>query len=310
MDTKYSLKRIVLIIIYVILIAAGVIFLTDQARRFFDHYSNIKNIYDISDISRHKITQCPKVTEGNIWLLSYADGRDVYLANQNALVSSALNKCIDNFMISRKTDIDEDYLQAHNKILNGLRGAGYWLWKPYLIGKALKTIPENDILIYLDAGTLVMKPVTDLISQMNEHDILISELHNNFKVIKYTKKSVLESMNVGTELLNKPQHQANIILIRNNKSSRKFIKSWLEWSEKPEIIMDEPKDKSPYPEFIDHRHDQAILSILIHQNMNAKIKILPISEIEEYFLIHRRRRMSPKYSLLPLFSKPEIVQHR
>jgi hypothetical protein len=32
------------------------------------------------------------------------------------------------------------------------RGYGYWVWKFYLIGKILKSMPEGELLLYLDCG--------------------------------------------------------------------------------------------------------------------------------------------------------------
>jgi len=89
----------------------------------------------------HKCTNDPK---HKVWLVSYAEG-DVYKANQNWQTFSAINKCIDFYLPYRFKDLDAEFVTKNKELLSKTRGAGYWVWKPYVILKTLKMIPEGDI---------------------------------------------------------------------------------------------------------------------------------------------------------------------
>ena len=50
-------------------------------------------------------------------LLSYGDGSDVYLQNQNALSMSAINHGIDHVLSYRRTHIDDAFYEKNKSIL-------------------------------------------------------------------------------------------------------------------------------------------------------------------------------------------------
>jgi hypothetical protein len=58
------------------------------------------------------------------------------------------------------SDIDDQFKEKNKNILEQDRGAGYWMWKPYVIKKALEKINDNDILFYSDSGISFIKPIT------------------------------------------------------------------------------------------------------------------------------------------------------
>ena len=42
------------------------------------------------------------------------------------------------------------------------RGAGYWIWKSYIIRKTLEEINDGDILIYADGGSVYVNDISAL----------------------------------------------------------------------------------------------------------------------------------------------------
>ena len=63
-----------------------------------------------NDASFQDIAIINREVPGHVWLISYADGRDVNLSNQFALVQSAVNKGIDAIRIYNKKDLDKNFL--------------------------------------------------------------------------------------------------------------------------------------------------------------------------------------------------------
>ena len=45
-------------------------------------------------------------------------------------------------------DLDADFRQRHAALLAVPRGGGYWIWKPYVIERALRTLDGDDCLFY------------------------------------------------------------------------------------------------------------------------------------------------------------------
>ena len=89
-----------------------------------------------------KIHQCTNDPKHKVWLVSYSHG-EVHLANQNWQIFSALNKCIDFYLPYSFKDLDDDFVAKNKELLSKPRGAGYWVWKPYIILKTLKMIPRG-----------------------------------------------------------------------------------------------------------------------------------------------------------------------
>lgn len=260
------------------------------------------------DISMQKPYKCTNDQYHNTWLVSYAEG-EIYIANENYLVSSSINKCIDFYLPYKLKDIDSNFLEKNKKIMDQKRGAGYWLWKPYLILKTLKQIPEGDFIIYIDSGVSLIKPIDDLINMLKDDKeiIFFSNYHDN---TQYMKRDLLRLFNMDNEKYRKTIGiGATFMVIKNTEFTRKFMEQWLHWCANEIALTDTPSDNE-YKEFIDHRHDQSILTLMWIQNQESseknKIVTLPNDEIYEYFFLHRRRKFNvsiPNKEILFLLKK-------
>jgi len=244
---------------------------------------------------------------GKVWLISYADG-ETHIANQRALTYSALNNCIDFFMHFGPHSIDKKYFEKHRGILTQPKGAGYWLWKPYIILKTLEQIPENDFVFYVDTGTRIIKPIDSLFEHLDNADILL--FRNGHPNKGYVKRDLLEMLNMdNTEVLNAMQLQGGYVLVKNTKYSRNFIKKWLTICENKQALTDTPSFTKEYPSFRAHRHDQAILSLLYLQN-SKKIAVIEPNETFKYLLSHHRRKTRRSLLLDHKITKVEIFLNR
>ena len=55
-------------------------------------------------------------------------------------------------------DIDANFYAKNKLILDQKRGAGYWLWKPYIIKDALSAVNDGDYVFYVDSGAFFVNP--------------------------------------------------------------------------------------------------------------------------------------------------------
>jgi hypothetical protein len=281
MISKLKTKQTILYVILIILvITIGV--LGGRLYKYQDYSQELLNLLFKADTSIHYNTECK--TSENIWLVTYGN-KDTYFANERALVSSGLNKCIDFYKPYTKKHLDAEFVKKNQTILEQSRGGGYWLWKPYLILKTLNEIPENDYIIYLDSSIKMLKNITPLVEKLKDADILL--FRNNHSNRKYVKRDLLKIMDMDKdEVRDSTQLQGGFLVIRNTQFSRDFIKKWLELCENPQAVTDAPS-VDEYKDFVDHRHDQAILTLLYLKDSH-NILTLPPEVVDEYFFVHRR----------------------
>lgn len=190
-----------------------------------------------------------------IHLATYADEK--MTISKEKCVLSAINNGVD---ICYEGSIDDVFFQFNKDILTKERGAGYWLWKPYLIYSAMSYMSDGEVLIYSDAGVEFIAPVQEIINRMDEDIFFFT---NGFPHVEWCKGDVLKAITpehaANREL---KQVQASVIFFKVNQKTRDFVKEWLFYCQMPGFIDDSPSKTPNYPTFAEHRHDQAILTCL------------------------------------------------
>ena len=168
-------------------------------------------------------------------------------------------------------NLDPEFIKQNQNILFQPRGAGYWLWKPYLILKYLRQMDKNDWLMYTDSGLYFCDNPWPTI--LSEEDAIGSKGIMTFGEVytngMYTKRDCFVLMGMDSdEIRNKPQRIASSFVCKRTDFSISFVEEWLRLAQDPRIVTDLPNTQrlSNYPEFKDHRHDQSIMSLLTIKN--------------------------------------------
>lgn len=204
-----------------------------------------------------------------IRLVTYSD-QNMTISRERC-IKSALSHGVDsvhewdNFMMQ-----ETEFYQLNQDIFQeGARGAGcYWLFKPFVIYKALLDMTESDVLCYADAGIEFINDVSHIINVMDEDVFLFG---NNWDHVEWCKMDVVKKINYSylekegfwnSDYDTLKQVQASVIFIRPTQKAKEFIKEWLCYCMMPGLIDDSPSKVPNYPTFSDHRHDQAILTCL------------------------------------------------
>jgi hypothetical protein len=188
-------------------------------------------------------------------------------------------------------ELKETVFYFENKeLLDQPRGAGYWLWKPYIILEVLNHLSENDILFYIDSGDTFISGTKNKIDElMKDRDIVIST--SFFTQKDYTKRDCFHFMNCDEEKYwNAHQAEAGILVFKNNLKTKGFVYEWLNYCKDPRIISDAPNvsGKPNFESFIDHRHDQSILTNLCikhniqYTNLIRKFVGVSLDDINNY----------------------------
>ena len=182
-------------------------------------------------------------------------------------------------------ELDPNWYEKHkNFMLENPRGFGYWLWKPKIIQLMLDRIPEDDILVYQDAGNELNTQGEKRFKQYTElafdYGLVAFNLDSlpNATIGQYTKRECLAYFNIHTPedpLLKLNQIEAGCLFLRNCATVRTFIHEWLEISESENFkyINDQLGTEPQFSQFIDHRHDQSIFYLLLLRDKNLGIII-------------------------------------
>ncbi|MEM9472121.1 MAG: hypothetical protein AAGA00_09190 [Pseudomonadota bacterium] len=165
-------------------------------------------------------------------------------------------------------DIEPEFARRHDTTLQYDRGAGYWLWKPYIVQRVLADLADGDILVYADAATHFVNPIRPMISALDRHSLDLLILGEGFSEDQYTKRDAFVLMNADTKpFTQSPQRFASSFMLRKSGWAVDFAKRYLSCAEDRRILTDEDNvcGLPNYPGFIAHRHDQSIFSLLSKQ---------------------------------------------
>lgn len=200
-------------------------------------------------------------------LISYGDIR--YKVQREFLKETALiSSFFDEVRIFSNEDIDPEFRNQFSEIFRFHRGGGYMIWKPYFLKKMMANIADDDILIYCDAGCMIndwgKERFDHYIAQLITSETGIIAFELPLKEYEYTKEEVFEHFDCSELLIDSNQLMSGVILIKKTPHSNMLIDRWFRAIyENPWLFTDELTPEIQHPDFIAHRHDQSIFSVLL-----------------------------------------------
>lgn len=165
---------------------------------------------------------------------------------------------------------DLDFWNKHGDFINSNpQGYGFWIWKIYLLRKLMKDdkYKEGDIFFYVDAGCEMnlrgKLRFKEYIKMVEDNDTLAMRLET-FSEKKYTKADLLEYLNVSEEDMNSDQVEGGILFIKKTKTNMDALDEIYNIQTLNNYhYIDNTESIFPnYSEFIEHRHDQSVISLI------------------------------------------------
>lgn len=213
-------------------------------------------------------------------LINYADG----LYYQAQRLNSATGREIAGFtdvIEFNRSRLQPEFVEDNINIFSRKRGAGYWLWKPYIILKTLESASEDDLIFYCDSGASFINSFDDCMFDLCRDDekglVLCNGGHVNKK---WTKRDCFHLMDCDTpDYTDMIQLTATFQLCRKTDFTLDFYREHLSYAQDYRIITDDENTcgKENYEGFIEHRHDQSILS-----NLQKKHNVTMVEDISQY----------------------------
>lgn len=179
------------------------------------------------------------------------------------LVESAHKHGFDEVKVYTENDIDpffKKFMRA--EIAETVKGGWFYIWKPAIILDAILNCDEGDVLGYIDAGTTLTDSVLPCIESMEQEIMLFS---NGWRHVHWCKRETAEAINGSdakrAEYYLHKQVQASAMFFKVNQKTIDFVREWYAWVIMPRMVDDISRIEN-YPEFQQHRYDQAILCCL------------------------------------------------
>jgi len=178
----------------------------------------------------------------------------------------------DDIYLYTEDELDKNFY-SHFKKKFHLRGFGYYAWKPQIILQALSKINDGDLLQYTDTGCHLNK---NGIKRLNEYFDIVNQSETGllafhmpwFTEKQYTKGDLFDYFNVRhREDIFPNQIAATVIFIRKCPESIEIINRYLKvFYDDFSLVDDSPSKSENFAEYLSHRHDQSVWSILVKLN--------------------------------------------
>lgn len=209
-----------------------------------------------------------------------------------------------------------DFYENNKTILSQSRGAGYWLWKPYLILRELKAMRHGDLLVYCDAGRKSYykysfkqfpSKLVEFAKNTEQGFLLGPALYQHGSLSKWTKRDCLILLGMDDlETLAKPTIQATWSLWICSQASIDFVEQWLGYCCDPRCLTDMSNTIGfdNHPDFVDHRHDQSVLTLVAYK---LGAKYLDYSESSIFKIMSMRKGSKFSNQFLRRIDDSELI---
>jgi hypothetical protein len=175
---------------------------------------------------------------------------------------------------SLKRNHKEFWGQHREFLSSSARGFGYWIWKPYIINFALKSSQGKvDYIFYIDGGCEINSASASQ-SRWNEYlEMLTGEtgrliMQQTYIEKHWQKMDTVVALGLSRADLETGQMQGGVVAFRVNDNNAALTEQWLNLctTNKYHLVDDSPSILPNDSSFVEHRHDQSILSALIKQH--------------------------------------------
>lgn len=191
----------------------------------------------------------------------------------------------DDIVPRRRKDLDAQFVRRHHNLLQpGVRGYGYWIWKPQVVYDALEHCNDGDLVHYCDAGCH-LRPAGR--SRLLEYFYLAEAADSGvlafnfepprppfrhdgrplpgYRNIEWCKADLLERLGLleDREFLEGFTFAATTFFVRRSHATLAFIRKWRDFMDQNVALIDDSPSRRPnFAEFKEHRHDQAVFNCL------------------------------------------------
>lgn len=188
---------------------------------------------------------------------------EAYAGSAEVLRHTALRVGLaDEVIVFREADV-APWFAAYPELRGG-RGYGWWSWKPWCVLEAMRRSRPGDVVVYCDAAVAFVAPLTAHADAVR-HALLFrlgGWQRADYRNRCWTKRDTFAMMECADdEHRDAVQLNAAVQVYRHTPEAVAFVERYRSWCTRREVI-DDARVLENYAGFVDHRHDQSILSLL------------------------------------------------
>ncbi|QIU96550.1 hypothetical protein [Bacteroides faecium] len=197
------------------------------------------------------------------YLVTYAD-ESFKDAGERLMVTSRQLGVFDDCLLYSREDLTSE--MRNSPIMRFPRGGGYWAWKSDVILQMLDKINWGDYVVYVDAGCYVYHSGEwgKMWRSLKGYDLILFRIPNQIK--RWIKRDTLNyfGVSLNNNLMEQYLVAGGVIFFKKTPFTISFFESWRKLALEKYYLFVDSKRVDEYPDFIEHRHDQAILSLLFY----------------------------------------------
>lgn len=210
------------------------------------------------------------LTSAKVHLCAFADGPFAARKSQFLAEAERLN-IFHKVSFFDHSMLPSAFLEQHNHFMQSQgRGFGYWIWKPLVIELALETASPGDVIVYLDAGFTLNEggrhrflEYIDITLDSSDKMLSFQNIHTEYR---WTKADLAQRLGVlqSPRIMSTSQLSSGFILLGKTSSNADLVREWKQIAVESNYHYsdDTPSEVQNHPEFVEHRHDQSISSLL------------------------------------------------
>ena len=157
---------------------------------------------------------------------------------------------------------------SHSEQLRMRKGAGYWLWKAYIILQALLyKLKDGDLLVYHDSGMYFVNDIGPLLKICQDVKPSILAFAMPYEERMYSKRDAFILIDMDHPIVyakGQTQRLANLIVAMKNCETIQYFMEYLAYTMDFRIYSDKENvlGKPNFKDFVGNRHDQTVHSLL------------------------------------------------
>lgn len=149
------------------------------------------------------------------------------------------------------------------------RGAGYWIWKSFLVQQLLRDMRDGDTVCYADAGCAFnpgkLPRFLEYVDSVRSGQPLLAFSHGLGLPQKHWTKMDTAVALGGEAFLDRAQCVGGIFLLRKCAQTVALVDEWVAACASYHLIDDSPSAIANDPGFQEHRHDQSVWTSLVYK---------------------------------------------
>ena len=132
--------------------------------------------------------------------------------------------------------------------------------------ETMKKLEDGDVALFVDSNHVIQSDPTIFYDTARKYQFFVRDhIWVYYPQKDWTNRDMFVNMGCDEERFwNAPQIQGSIFGVMKNDFTDKFVKEWLDYSLRKEVMFGENRYEN-FPSFKTHRHDQSIMSMLVEK---------------------------------------------